>query len=173
MELEYCLVVGYPYLFMDLAARWLNFGLLVNYYTWTLMAVVGGARWLVIVKYYVNSGYAWARAGFYRNLYFTKIITGLSFSISLRYPNHVLYSQPIKPYWSEFLILHLNPLFPVSLDSLEQFISLFNLILGFPGRLECSGSISPSRTILLDFADLLLHANSWSWKAGDFGFSSV
>ena len=56
--LEYCLVVGYPYLFMDLAARWLNFGLLVNYYTWTLMAVVGGARWLVIVNNYVNSGYA-------------------------------------------------------------------------------------------------------------------
>jgi len=44
--LEYCLVVGYPYLFMDLAARWLNFGLLVNSYTWTLMAVVGGARFL-------------------------------------------------------------------------------------------------------------------------------
>ena len=58
LVLEYCLVVGYPYLFMDLAARWLNFGLVVNFYTWTLMAVVGGARWLVIVNNYVNSGYA-------------------------------------------------------------------------------------------------------------------
>ena len=71
------------------------------------------------------------------------------------------------------MVLFLNSLIPVWLGSLEQFISLFNLILCLSGRLEHSRIFSPLRTGILEFADVLLHANSVSFKAGDFGSSSV